>query len=229
MFGLDNTREEKNKFSADSTNKECAKAEETPFGAGRWGKVLPHAWCVLATWPWENTVEPSFTGLWVCILKTPTTLWDPVHQWQRQGSNRTLVLTAAELSSHLIARPLVRVHSQCREKQGSGRGQGRVVHGLCFRVDFLSSFSRNCRTIQWGDGGFYSSWRACGRGQRDKHSGRHLVTHISPPTCVVQAGMLDPSGAAYVSVKSKLDGCVEPITNSFLFTNAENKSLLGYC
>lgn len=55
------------------------------------------------------------------------------------------------------------------------------------------------------------------------------MTHISPPTCVVQVGMLDPSGAVYVLVKSKLDDYVDPITNSFLFTNAENKSILGYC
>lgn len=163
------------------------------------------------------------------VLKTPTILWDPVHQRQRQGSNRTLVITAAGLSSYLIASPLVTVHSQCRETQGSGGGQGRVVHGVCFRVDFLSSSSRNCRNIQRGDRGFYSSWRACGKGQRSKHSGRHLVTHISPPTCVVQVGMLDPSRAVYVLVKSKLDDYVDPITSSFLFTNAENKSLLGYC
>lgn len=163
------------------------------------------------------------------VPKTPTILWDPVHQWQRQRSNRTLVLTATGIGSYPIASPLVTVHSQCREKQGSGGGQDRAVHGVSFRVDFLSSSSRNCRNIQQGDGGFYSSWRACGKGQRSKHSGRHLVTHISPPTCVVQVGMLDPSRAVYVLVKSKLDDYVDPITSSFLFTNAGNKSLLGYC
>lgn len=156
----------------------------------------------------RKVVEPLFTGLWVCILwecpEDTNYFMGPSPPMQRQRSNRTLVLTATGIGSYLIASPLVTVHSQCREKQGSGGGQDRAVHGVCFRVDFLSSSSRNCRNIQRGDGGFYSSWRACGKGQRSKHSGRHLVTHISPPTCVVQVGMLDPSRAVYVLVKSSL-------------------------
>lgn len=233
LFGLDNTKEKKSKFSANSTNNDCAKTEEICFGTGRWGKVLTHSWCVFDTWIWKKIVEPLFTGLWVCILwecpEDTNYFMGSSPPTAKAGEQQDSSETAAGLSSYLIASPLVTVHSQCRETQGSGRGQGRVVHGVCFRVDFLSSSSRNCRNIQRGDRGFYSSWRACGKGQRSKHSGRHLVTHISPPTCVVQVGMLDPSRAVYVLVKSKLDDYVDPITSSFLFTNAENKSLLGYC
>lgn len=136
----------------------------------------------------------------------------------------------AHVSSHLlIVGPLITVQGDSRgvwapDYNAGRRRNGMLTNGVCFRVGSVSAPSRNYGNIHRRDEGFYRSWRACGEGQKHKHSGRLLVTHVSPPTCVVQTGMPYLSRAVHLLVKAYLMSICTPITNSFLFTNRKQRS-----